>query len=236
MGRDSNPVALPHTLEAITDNETVLFSISRVQRNPVSSLLSIPSVQLGAQSTNVTIRDFDVSDTLLPGRSPSHATSSNTVGDPTVILNRRTAPPPMSVPCALHTSISTRSAPVPISDLAELLTISRSDPLAEWKLQPYDRLHLQWHKWFVQFRSTVDSAPFNADVKLAHLETLVRDKAKTATANIAYCGSMYQEELRTLERNFGLTQSVIGTYFEKLSKYPAVKCTVQIASLATHPS
>ena len=49
QGTTFNPVALPSTSEAVTDYESVLSSIPHVQLNPVSSLLSVPSVQLGTQ-------------------------------------------------------------------------------------------------------------------------------------------------------------------------------------------
>ena len=139
-------------------------------------------------------------------------------GNPSVVVEQ-----PTSVPSAVQSSNFTGSAPVTISDLAQLLTISRKDPLPKWKLESYDGNPLQWHEWFGQFRSAVDSAPLSADVKLTYLKTLVTGKAKTAIANFAYCGSMYQEALRTLERKFGQPQAVIGAYLEKLSNYPAVK-------------
>ena len=138
--------------------------------------------------------------------------------NPSVVVEQ-----PTSVPSAVQSSNFTGSAPVTISDLAQLSTISRRDPLPEWKLESYDGNPLQWHEWFGQFRSAVDSAPLSADVKLTYLKTLVTGKAKTAIANFAYCGSMYQEALRTLERKFGQPQAVVGAYLEKLSNYPAVK-------------
>ena len=138
--------------------------------------------------------------------------------NPSVVVEQ-----PTSVPSAVQSSNFTGSAPVTISDLAQLLTISRRDPLPEWKLESYDGNPLQWHEWFGQFRSAVDSAPLSADVKLTYLKTLVTGKAKTAIANFAYCGSMYREALRTLERKFGQPQAVVGAYLEKLSNYPAVK-------------
>ena len=112
QGTVFNPVALPSTSEAVTDYESVLSSIPHVQPNPVSSLLSVPSVQLGTQSSNVPIRDFEVSNTVLPGRSPLHATSSLTIGDPTVILNNITAPPviPAAQPVHKITSAPVRPA------------------------------------------------------------------------------------------------------------------------------
>ena len=113
--------------------------------------------------------------------------------------------------------------PVTIKDLAELLTISRRDPLPEWKLESYDGNPLQWHEWFGQFRSAVDSAPLSPDVKLTYLKTLVTGRAKLAIANFAYCGSMYPQALKTLERKFGQPQAVVGAHLDKLSNYPAVK-------------
>ena len=68
-----------------------------------------------------------------------------------------------------------------------------------------------------KFRSAVDTAPLSADVKLTYLKTLVTGKAKAAIANFAYCGSMYQEALRTLEQKFGQPQEVVGAYLETLS-------------------
>ena len=58
------------------------------------------------------IRDFEVSNTvLLRGRSPLHATSSLTIEDPTLILNKITAP--LVVPAAqpLHNTTSAPAHP-----------------------------------------------------------------------------------------------------------------------------
>ena len=82
---------------------------------------------------------------------------------------------------------------------------------------------MQWHEWFGQFRSTVDSAPLSPDVKLTYLKTLVTGKAKLAIANFAYCGSLYPQALKTLERKFGQPQAVVGAHLDRLSNYPAVK-------------
>ena len=143
---------------------------------------------------------------------------------------------PTSVPSAVQSSNFTGSAPVTISDLAQLLTISRRDPLPEWKLESYDGNPLQWHEWFGQFRSAVDSAPLSADVKLTYLKTIVTGKAKTAIANFAYCGSMYQEALENVRAEIwpasGSGWSVLGEVVE-LSRG---KNAVLIASLATHQS
>ena len=52
-----------------------------------------------------------------------------------------------------------------IKDLAALLTISRKDPLPEWKLDKYDAKPLNWYEWYGQFRSAVDSTQLSQDVK-----------------------------------------------------------------------
>ena len=70
-----------------------------------------------------------------------------------------------------------------IKDQAELLTISRKDPLPEWKLDTYDGNPLNWHEWYGQLRSAVDSTRLSQDVKLTYLETLVTGISKTAFAN-----------------------------------------------------
>ena len=110
-----------------------------------------------------------------------------------------------------------------IKDQAELLTISRKDPLPEWKLDTYDGNPLNWHKWYGQFRSAVDSTRLSQDVKLTYLETLVTGISKTAIANFTYCGAMYTEALKTLEKKFCQPQAVVGAYLDKLETYPAVK-------------
>ena len=98
--------------------------------------------------------------------------------------------------------------PVTINELVGLL--SRKDPLPEWKLSPYNGDPLQWHEWYGQFKSAIDSAPLTADVKLTYLKTLVTGKAKAAISEFAYCGAMYGDALRALERKFGQPQAVVS--------------------------
>ena len=71
----------------------------------------------------------------------------------------------------------------------------------EWKLITYDGNPLNWHEWYGQVCSAVDSTHLCQDVKLTYLKTLVTGKAKTAITNFAYCGAMYTEALKTLEKN-----------------------------------
>ena len=112
------------------------------------------------------------------------------------LAHLQTCVPPQS----MQTSQQGLNTHLTIKDLAELLTISRKDPLPEWKLDKYDGNPLNWHEWYGQFRSAVDSTQLSQDVKLTYLKTLVTGKAKTAIANFAYCGAMYTEALKTLEK------------------------------------
>ena len=110
-----------------------------------------------------------------------------------------------------------------VQDLAQLLASSKRDHLPEWKLAQYSGDPLQWHKWYGQFKSAIDSAPLTDDVKLTYLKTLVSGKAKTTIAEFAYSGTMYKDALKTLERKFGQPQTVVSAYVDKLANYPPVK-------------
>ena len=112
---------------------------------------------------------------------------------------------------------------VTVQDIAQLLTAAKKDHLPEWKLEQYNGDPLQWHEWIGQFRSAVDAAPLSNDVKLTYLKTLVTGKAKVAIAEFAYCGTMYQEALKTLERKFGQPHAVVSAHLDKLSGFPLLK-------------
>ena len=120
--------------------------------------------------------------------------------------------------------------PAPASENASLikaftdaLSSKRNDPLPEWKLSQYSGDHLQWHEWYGQFKSAIDSQSLTDDVKLTYLKTLVTGKAKTAIAEFAYCGAMYKDALRTLERKFGQPQAVVSAHLDKLNSFPPLK-------------
>ena len=110
-----------------------------------------------------------------------------------------------------------------IKQLAEAITCKKNDPLPEWKLSQYNGDPLQWHEWFGLFESAIDAQSMTDDVKLTYLKTLVTGKAKTAIAEFAYCGLMYKDALKTLERNFGQPQAVISAHLDKLSSFPPLK-------------
>ena len=120
--------------------------------------------------------------------------------------------------------------PAPASENASLikaftdaLNSKRNDPLPQWKLSEYNGHPLQWHEWYGQFKSAIDSQSLTDDVKLTYLKTLVTGKAKTAIAEFAYCGAMYKDALRTLERKFGQPQAVVSAHLDKLSSFSPLK-------------
>ena len=142
---------------------------------------------------------------------PPSTTAPVNVPFPTIPTTVRSTVPP-ATPTA-----------VTIQDLAQLLTAAKKDHLPEWKLEQYNGDPLQWHEWIGQFKSAIDSAPLSNDVKLTYLKTLVTGKAKTAIAEFAYCGTMYQDALKALGRKFGQPHAVISAHLEKLSGIPPLK-------------
>ena len=69
----------------------------------------------------------------------------------------------------------------------------------------------------------MDSQNLSDDVKLHHLKSLVKDKAETVIAAVAYSGTMYKDALMKIERKFGQPQIIIRAYLDKLYNSPPVK-------------
>ena len=123
------------------------------------------------------------------------------------------------------------SAPAPqipdtaslIWELVDALTIKKNDPLHEWDLAQYNGDPLQWNEWYGQFKSAIDSQTLTDDVKLTYLKTLVTGKARNTITDFVYCGLMYKDALRTLERKFGQPQAVLSAHLDKLGNFPPPK-------------
>ena len=113
--------------------------------------------------------------------------------------------------------------PLSTRELVNIIMHSRKDHLPEWKLTQFDGNPLNWHEWFGQFLSTVDSAILSDDEKLTYLKTLVVGKAKSAIAEYSYSGVLYKEALATLQRKFGQPHAVVGAHLDKLSNFPPLK-------------
>ena len=144
----------------------------------------------------------------------------NTAAQPTTSLSPTAA---TFVPAGTSTTMQPSTTGFTIQDHALLLASTKKDHLPDWKLAHYNGDPIQWHEWFGQFKSAIDSSPLTDDVKLTYLKTLVTGKAKTAIAELAYCGAMYRDALKTLERKFGQPQAVVTAYLEKLANFPPVK-------------
>ena len=110
-----------------------------------------------------------------------------------------------------------------IKQLADSITCKKNDPWPGWKLSEYNGDPLHGHEWFGQFKSAKDSQSLTDDVKLTYLKTHVTGKAKTTIAEFAYCGVMYKDALKTLEREFGQPQAVVSAHLDKLSSFPPLK-------------
>ena len=110
-----------------------------------------------------------------------------------------------------------------VQDLVPQLASSRKDHLPEWKLAQYKGHPSQWHEWFGQFKSAIDSAPPTDDVNLTYLKTLMTGEAKTAIAEFAYYGIVNKDALKTLKRRFGRPQAVVSAYFDEFGNFPPLK-------------
>ena len=124
--------------------------------------------------------------------------------------------------------MSAPAPPIPdnaslIRELADATTSKRNDPLPEWILAEFNGDPLKSYEGYGQFKSAIDSQPLTDDVKLTYLKTLVAGNAKIAIAEFTYCGLMYKDALRTLERKFGQPKTVVSAHLDKLSSFQPLK-------------
>ena len=150
-----------------------------------------------------------------PKHVPHFANQTNTGYQP---VNEDYAPP-----SAYRNQGCSSDRPLSARELAELFMHCRKDHLPEWKLAQFDGNSLNWHEWFGQFKSIVDSAVLTNDAKLTYLKTLVSGKAKTAIAEFSYSGVMYKDALATLQRKFGQPHAIVGAHLDKLKTFPPLK-------------
>ena len=129
----------------------------------------------------------------------------------------------VAAPLAAPVPHQTLSGSLTAQQAVELIAATRREPLPEWKLSSFDGDPLQWPEWIGQFRSAIDNAVLTDDVKLTYLKTLVTGKAKSVISGFAYCGKMYKDALKALERKFGQPQIIVGAYLDKLNSSPPVK-------------
>ena len=203
-----NPTINPTPIVTKASPQTPPTSVSTipVAITPVSSVPSIPVTRGGAV--------YYVPLTTLSNPTVYTTTQPTTTLSPTA---------PTFVPAGTTLIQQPSTTGFSLQDLALLLASTKKDHLPEWKLAQYSGNPLQWHEWFGQFKSAIDSAPLTDDVKLTYLKTLVTGKAKTAISEFAYCGAMYKDALKALERKFGQPQIVVTAYLDKLSNFPPLK-------------
>ena len=113
--------------------------------------------------------------------------------------------------------------PLSTRELINILMHSQKDHLPEWKLTQIVGNPFNWHEWFGQFISMVDSAILSDDEKLTYLKTLVVGKAKSAIAEYSYSGVPFKDALGTLQRKFGQPHAVVGAQLDKLKNFPPLK-------------
>ena len=145
---------------------------------------------------------------------------------PTIVQPSSSFPSATAVPIIPSGSSAVlQPSPTPLSlqDVAQLLASTKKDYLPECKLSQYNGDPIQWHEWFRQFKSAIDSALLTDDDKLTYLKTLVIGKTNVAIAEFAYCGAMYNVAIWTLERKFGQPQAVVTAYLDKLANIPPVE-------------
>ena len=197
-----------------------------------------PNIQtyIAPSSTNVPLRIYQNSFLLIDMQSPSGeqqknptATICNVVPGLVTLVFQPTYP--YVGPTPLNRSgpqVSATAPPIPDNEsltreLADSITSKKNDSMPEWKLAQYNGDPLQWHEWYSQFKSAIDSQSLTDDVKLTYLKTLFTGKAKIAIAEFAYCGLMYKDALRSLELKFGQPEAVLSAHVDQLSKFSPFK-------------
>ena len=211
-------------------------SIVNQDTTTVNSLPPNVHTHIAPSSTYVPLRIYQNSPPLIDMQSPSGAQQENLIATTSNVVPGLATPVfqpiyPYTGPTPLSWSGPQVSAPAPpipdnaslIRELADAITSKKNDPLPEWKLAEFNGDPLKWQEWYGQFKSAIDSQSLTDDVKLSYLKTLVTGKAKIAIAEFAYCGLMYKDALRTLERKFGQPQAVVSAHLDKLSNFPPLK-------------
>ena len=152
--------------------------------NPIVTTAPIQTIPLPTQPTAPTFMPFAHTPTYAAPTVPVtagrtvHYVPPATVATP--IVYSTAAQPTTSlrptaatfVPAGTSTTMQPSTTGFTLQDLALLLASTEKDHLPEWKLAQYNGDPIQWL------------------VKLAYLKTLVTGNAKTAIAEIAYCGAM----------------------------------------------
>ena len=197
-------------------------AVTSVVPPPATSLPTVIPSNYGVSST-APVFPITNGGTVYYVQPTAVVTSTTNCRVPQTVTTFRSVTAPPLVPASSVTLPQPSTNSFTLQDFAQILTSTKKDHLPEWKRAQFNGDPLQWHEWFGQFKSAIDSSSLTDDVKLTYLKTLVTGKAKTAIAEFAYCGTMYKDALKTLERKFGQPQTVVSAYLDKLANVPPVK-------------
>ena len=82
---------------------------------------------------------------------------------------------------------------------------------------------LEWPEWSSLLIAPIHKAPIDDNAKMGHLKTLVKGKAKAATAGLGYSGSMYIAAWNALVTNFGRPQTIVNAQMKVIHTSPFIK-------------
>ena len=99
---------------------------------------------------------------------------------------------------------------------------SSTPSLLTLKMTEFAGDHLEWPEWYCLLNAVVHNAPID-DKAMSHLKTLVKGKAKAATAGLGYSRTLYHTAWDTLVRNFGRPQTVVNAQMILIHTYPSIK-------------
>ena len=173
-------------------------SLPQSQPTPIATTTSLGSTLL---PTTVPILPVKCGGTVYYLPPPVVATPAvaSTSTQPSSLFPSANATPfvPSSTTSVTQTSVPSFT----IQDVAQILASTKKDHLPEWKLSQYSSDPIQWHEWYGQFKSTIDSAPLTDDVKLTYLKTLVTGKARSQLPNSPTVGPCTKMPSRHLSAN-----------------------------------
>ena len=162
------PTAVPSNAVTLVRTSAILYTAQLAPLiNPhITTSLRSSQVQAAAGAQNCVTSDF----------MQANPFSSSTGTAPTFVTPiipptyGATVPNPLcwgGPPHPTPSAPSLDSADL-IKQLAEAITCKKNDPLPEWKLSQYNGDPLQWHEWFGQFKSAIDSQSLTDDLRLTY--------------------------------------------------------------------
>ena len=185
--------------------------------NPQQVFGNLPSDELQGTSNNP-LPAFTIPDSSLQSTAP--AVTSNFPGINDTSSQLETAANPLHVAPRIHTE-----APVPNNVLQGVgasprmsSTFQKSIP----KVKPttFNGDPLLWLDWIGLFNATIHSSDMTTAEKMTHLQTLVKDQAKSVIRGYGYNGDMYFTALKRLQDSFGNPTKIVTSFLQRLNCHP----------------